>query len=124
MPDEEDVMGLSKAERERGYRPVPQPNEQHIAVLRRVARGFLLVTHTTGKDGSPVTLYTYEDGTPMTSLNKKGDNSRVVARMVAEGWLIPIENEALPFHGEPMSPQRCRARTIADGPTPRFVKNA
>ncbi len=110
---------LSKAEREAGYRAVPRPTPQQTAVLRRVARGFLLVTYT---EKGPI--FTYEDGSRMTSLNKKGDNSRIVAHMIAEGWLIPVGKEVLPFAGEPMPPQRYRARTIEDGLLPRVVKDA
>lgn len=112
-------MSLSKNERALGWRLVARPNEQQVAVLRRVAKGFLLVTQ-----GIKGKQYSYEDGSPITSLNKKGDNSRAIARMIAEGWLIPVEKEVLPFAGEPMPPQRYRARTVADGPLPRFIQDA
>lgn len=110
-------MGLTKAERELGYRPTPQPNEQQVAVLRRVARGFLLVTHT-----DKGAVYSYDDGTRLASLSKTGENDRIIKRMIAEGWLLPIDKETLPFAGEAMPPQRYRARTVADGALPRFTK--
>lgn len=110
-------MGLTKDERMAGYRPVPQPNEQQVAILRRVALGFLLVTQ--GEKGP---VYTYDDGSPLPNLSRTVGNERSVKRMIAEGWLMPIEGEALPFHSAPTPPQRYRARTVEDGALPRFVK--
>ncbi len=111
---------LSKAEREMGYRPVPQPTEPEVAILRRVAGGFLLRTET---EKGP--LFHYEDGSRMTSLEKplsKTDDAKRIDRMVARGYLIAMKGETLP-HLKDAPPQRYRARTPSDGPLPKFTKD-
>ncbi len=107
---------LSKAEREKGYRPVPQLRPEEVAVLRRVSRGALLRTNRENKPP----LFTYEDGTAMTRLSRDGEREEeAVYRMVKHGWLIPIEGETLI---EGCAAQRYRARTAQDGPTPKFIR--
>jgi hypothetical protein len=115
-------MALSKAEREAGYRPVPQPSPEQVTVLRRVSAGYLMRTHRVDDNGKSRVEFSYEDGSRMTSLAKPGarcDDEKIVNGMIANGWLIPIEGETL-IDGAP--PQRYRARTAEDGPLPRFVK--
>ena len=116
-------MVLSKDEREAGYRSVPQPSPEQVAVLRRVASGYLTVTRGTDEKGRPSVEYTYDDGAQMTLLGKIGaDQERAVTWMVACGWLISIPNEALPLiEGEAGQPQRYRVRTLADGPLPKWI---
>jgi len=104
---------LSKAEREEGYRSVPQPRPEEVAVLRRVSRGALLRTNR--EDKPP--LFTYEDGTRLSRDGQREEEA--IDRMIKHGWLIPIEGEVL-FEG--CSAQRFRARTIEDGPTPKFIR--
>ena len=114
-------MALSKAEREDGWVSVPQPTPLEVAVLRRVARGYLLRTNGEDRKGNLATWFTYDDGTPMSHLTKKGfwqDELRAVERMVDNGWLIPVEGESI-LDGPP---QRYRARTVKDGPLPKFVR--
>lgn len=108
-------MPLSKAEREAGFRPVPQPSEYTAAILRRVAAGFLLVTHVE-EEGKTVTRYTYDDGTPIRDQKGHALSSRAIAQMIKHRWLIPIDGESM-FDGPP---QRYRSRTLADGPLPRW----
>ena len=109
-------MSLTRAERDAGYRAVPQPGEHTTMILRRVARGFLLVTQT--PDGR--TLYCYDDGTPIH--NEKGGpvTSSAIKAMIRNGWLIPIRGESL--LGEDGPPQRYRARTLQDPVLPRWRK--
>ncbi len=106
---------LSKAEREEGYRTVPQPTPLQVAILRRIAAGFLLRTHT-----DKGACFTYDDGSALSSMTKGALREReAIEAMVRRGLLIPIEDETL-IEGVP--PQRYRARTPADGPLPRFTK--
>jgi hypothetical protein len=108
-------MGLTKSERDAGYRPVPQPGEYTVGILRRVARGFLLVTHT--EDGQ--TLYCYDDGTVISDKKGRAVSGRAVREMIKNGWLIPVKGESLLEDGPP---QRYRARTPEDGLLPRWRK--
>lgn len=105
-------MALSKAEKEAGYVAVPQPTPAMTAILRRVAMGHLQATHT--EEG---VVYTYDDGTPI-AYGKRPISKGVVEGAAKQGWLIPVKGESM-FEGPP---QRYRARTIDDGPLPRFYK--
>lgn len=107
-------MGLSKTERDAGYKAVPQPGEHTLAILRRVARGFLLVTQNEGR-----TLYCYDDGTPVRNSNGGEIAGHQIKAMIKRGWLLPIKGESLLTDGPP---QRYRARTIEDGLLPRWRK--
>lgn len=106
-------MGLSKAERDAGYRPVPLPSEHTSVILRRVAAGFLMVTHCENGER----LYCYEDGTPVRDAKERPIDGRMVRAMIRQGWLLPVGGESLLKDGPP---QRYRARTPADGPLPRW----
>lgn len=108
-------MSLSKAEREAGFRPIPQPSPGVAVILRRVARGSLMVTHT--EDGQ--TLYCYEDGTVICDAKGRALTGRAVKRMINEGWLLPIDGGSFLEHGPP---QQYRARTVTDGPLPRWER--
>lgn len=105
-------MGLSKAARDAGYRPVPQPSEHTALILRRVAGGHLMVTHAA--DG---TQYCYEDGTPVRDSKGREIKPRAIRAMIKNRWLIPIEGESFLQDGPP---QRYRARSPADGPLPKW----
>ena len=105
-------MGLSKTERDAGYKAVPQPGEHTIAILRRVARGFLLVTQHEDR-----TVYCYDDGTKIRNSQGGLVTGRQVKAMIRHGWLLPIKGESLITDGPP---QRYRARTVEDGPLPRW----
>lgn len=107
-------MSLTKREKEAGYRPVPLPTATVTNILRRVAKGFLMVTHC--EDGE--VLYCYDDGTVIRDHKRRVLSKRAINHMIREHWLIPIEGESM-FGGPP---QRYRARTVDDGPLPRFVK--
>src|SRR5262245_26372183 len=105
-------MSLSKEERDAGYRSIPQPTPDVAVILRRVARGFLMVTHT--EDGE--TLYCYEDGAIIRDSKGRALTGRAVKQMIRQGWLLPIDGGSFLEHGPP---QQYRARTVADGPLPR-----
>jgi hypothetical protein len=102
--------------------PAPQPPPHVVGILRRCAAGFILATHTTDDKDRPVTRYCYDDGAVIRDRRSLPLDSRAINHMVAEGWLIPINGEALPLNGEEGPPQRYRARTVADGLLPRFRK--
>ena len=86
----------------RGKPVLPTPAD--MAILRRAARGFVMVTII---DGAP--RYSYEDGTPVSLREKNDSGARHFKKLVAEGWLVPEEGDAL-FEGGP--PQRYRARSL------------
>lgn len=104
-------MALSRAEKDAGYKAVPQPSPRMTEILRRVAAGCLLATQT--ENG---TIYTYDDGTPVRYGKHMLSDSNVKSA-VTHGWLIPIKGESM-FDGPP---QRYRARMVEDGPLPRFI---
>lgn len=112
-------MSLTKNEREQGYLEPPRPSPHTVAILRRVARGYLLVTHGTNDKNRPEIIYCYDDGTGVRDFRGKPISSRKIHTMVAEGWLIPVKGESLFPDG---TPQRYRARTLEDGMLPRIIK--
>lgn len=61
-----------------------RPSEREVAMLRRIARGRLLVTMI---DGEPV--YSYDDGSTC--------DQRGAARLVRMGWVVPDDK---PLIGE------------------------
>jgi hypothetical protein len=122
----ETEMALSEADKEAGYRLVPQPNDREVTILRRIAAGYLLFTQSV-KDGE-AGRYTYDDGKPiMVEEMRRGTRSTIPMddkhfnRLTAHGWLLPIEGETLI---EGCTAQRWRARTTSDGVLPRAVKVA
>ena len=80
------------------------PTNHQTAILRRIARGFLLVTLR--QDDDP--LITYEDGTRISfqGVEKPMDQVR---RWVRNGWLIPDRGDSLYDFAEA---QVYRARTL------------
>lgn len=112
-------MSLTKREKEAGYKSVPQPTEHDAKILRRVAKGFLLVTLGKNDNGETVTRYCYDDGTPICDQKGRHLSTRAVNRMIRQHWLLPVKGESLWGDGPP---QRYRARTVDDGPLPRFMR--
>jgi len=108
-------MSLTKAEKEAGYRQLAQPSSHTANILRRIARGYLLVT----QDDENKTVYCYDDGTPVHDFKGLLLTTRAVSHMVREGWLIPIKGETLFADG---TPQRYRARTLGDPILPRWTR--
>jgi hypothetical protein len=111
-------MGLSKDEREAGYKQKPLPSDHAMAILRRVARGTVNVTIGADDNGRPRTWFCYEDGHVVR--NAKGEELSVSAfnRMVSQGWLVPVEGGSFLEDGPP---QQYRARTPDDPPLPRIT---
>lgn len=107
-------MTLTKAEREAGYKQLPQPSPFITSILRRVARGYLLVT----QDADNKTIYCYDDGTPVYDFKGRPITTRAISHMAREGWLLPIKGETLFPDG---TPQRYRARTLDDPILPRWT---
>lgn len=105
-------MGLSKAEREAGYKSVPLPSDYTTAILRRVARGSINVTLT--EKGAE---YRYDDGTLVCTQKGAPLSASAFNRMVREGWLLPIEGGSFLEDGPP---QQYRARRPDDPALPRF----
>jgi hypothetical protein len=113
-------MALSQVEKEAGYKTVPQPPVWAQPILRRIGRGYLMLT--LGEKGATAS---YDDGTPVRIERRKNGVLVHEPMSVAEtedwarrGWLIPIDGERL-FEGFP--PQRYRTRNPTDGPLPRIV---
>ena len=80
------------------------PTPQDVAILRRAALGYIIVTHI---DGKP--QYNYEDGTPVTLRESHHDNGqRHFNKLVAEKWLGGDSGDSL-FPDDPQ-PQIYRAR--------------
>ena len=80
----------------RQRRPV-LPTKDDVAILRRAASGFVLVTMIEGKR-----RYTYEDGAPVTlrCTTKDLNGEHHFQRLVNEGWLVPEKGGGL-FGDEP-----------------------
>jgi hypothetical protein len=119
-------MALSEADKDAGYRMVPQPSPREVSILRRIASGYLLFTQSVpdGKSGR----FAYDDGTPIVVEEmRRGTRSTIPMddkhfhRFTANGWLLPIEGETLI---EDSTAQRWRARSANDAPLPRVVKVA
>ena len=119
-------MALSEADKEAGYRMVPQPSPREVSILRRIAAGYLLFTQSVpdGKSGR----FAYDDGSPITVEEiRRGTRSTVPMddkhfhRFTTNGWLLPVEGEVL---FEDCLAQRWRARNASDGLLPRVVKVA
>lgn len=84
-------------------RPV-LPTSQDVAILRRAALGYIVVTMI---EGDP--QYNYDDGSPVTLRPSRGDDGKAhFAKLVAEGWLVPDKGDSL-FPDDP-NPQIYRAR--------------
>jgi hypothetical protein len=69
------------------YRKPPAPSEEEVAILRRIARGSLVVTHTSDGDE-----YTYEDGSRVSHPGRKGFP---LAKFVKNGWIVPVQGESM-----------------------------
>jgi len=75
---------------------LPTPHE--VAIMRRAAGGFIIVTMV---DGSP--RYSYEDGSPVGFIESTKENhpgQRQFSRMVNEGWLVGDRGDSL-FEDQP-----------------------
>jgi hypothetical protein len=75
-----------------------RPNEHEVAILRRIARGYLLVTMVEGKP-----IYCYDDGTRIGSGNRNRDpfGERQLLRFVQNGWIVPVKGEGLISDAQP-----------------------
>lgn len=112
-------MGLSKEERDAGYRTRPLPSAHVTAVLRRVAGGSISVTLGEDERGNPRTWFCYDDGTVVRDHKRRELSEQAFNRMVREGWLIPVEGGSLLEDGPP---QQYRARKPSDPLLPRIIK--
>jgi hypothetical protein len=78
----------------------PAPTEHEVAILRRIARGALLMTMI---DGEPAA--TYDDGAAIATFKGERFNDRMLKRFLKNGWLIPVKGESL-LGGQDETPQR------------------
>ncbi len=78
----------------------PVPTEHEVAILRRIARGALLMTMI---DGEPCA--TYEDGAAIRTIKGESFNDRSLKRFLKNGWVKPVKGESL-LTGEDDTPQR------------------
>lgn len=104
------ALRYTKGDKRRGIPPKPVlPTKEDVAILRRCAVGYIVVTMI---DGSP--QYNYDDGTTVTLINRKigvgryDNGEKHFARLVKERWLIGDKNDCL-FPDDPQ-PQIYRAR--------------
>jgi hypothetical protein len=84
------------------------PTKEEVAILRRCAAGYIVVTMV---DGSP--QYNYEDGISVTLLHSRrggthDNGEKHFARLVNERWLVGDKKDCL-FPDDPQ-PQIYRAR--------------
>src|SRR6185295_4342798 len=72
------------------WRRAMLPNRRAVEILRRAARGAVVVRPTVVR-GVPVTRFCYEAGEPI--LNERGYDLTLwsFCRMVRTGWLLPVE---------------------------------
>lgn len=66
------------------------PTPEDVAILRRAAAGFVLVSIIDGK-----MRVSYEDGTPVSPRWRDPSGARMLQKMVSNGWLIPDKNDTL-----------------------------
>ena len=107
------ALRYTKGNESRNIKPrAVLPTTEDVAILRRCAAGYIIVTMI---DGKP--QYTYEDGSPVTLRPLKrrtaishDDGERNFARLVREGWLIGDKGDCL-FQDNPQ-PQIYRARKL------------
>lgn len=104
------ALRYTKENKRKKIAPKPiLPTIEEVAILRRCAAGYIVVTMI---DGSR--HYNYEDGTPVTLLNSRigagtyDNGERHFARLVDERWLVGDKNDSL-FADDPR-PQIYRAR--------------
>jgi hypothetical protein len=101
MPNAGHAIRYTEGNDRKGIKPKPVlPTPQDVAILRRAAAGYIIVTMQHGWPS-----YTYEDGSPVTL---HGNGQKHFVKLVAEGWLIPDKGDAL-FPDDPQ-PQIYRAR--------------
>ena len=86
--------GQYREDKATGRRSLKQalPNEHEVAILRRIARGHLLVTMVEGKE-----VYCYDDGTRINSGNRRAEpfSGRQLARFLQHQWIVPVQDESL-----------------------------
>jgi hypothetical protein len=109
---------LSRNEKDQGYRVGPGVSGHTLAIVRRIAGGFLMRTQRETDKESPIVEFTYDDGSLARKAKGQPLTEGDVARLCSQGILLPVDGEAL-FDDAP--PQRYRARTIDDGPLPRIL---
>lgn len=74
------------------FRPAPTPSPVEVAILRRIARGHLLVTQKTDERGGSSTHYCYDDGMALPHYGKMGFS---LHKFVSNGWLVAVPGETL-----------------------------
>ena len=82
-----DRLGLVPSAATGKFRQPARPTDKEVAILRRIARGFLLVTK--GEKGD---TFTYEDGSPVTHEGKHGFP---LTKFLHNRWIKPVEGEEL-----------------------------
>lgn len=94
------VSRVAEAQKKAGHynrktgavRMPPRPTQHQVAILRRIARGWLQITLEERGD-SKIEVYTYDDGAPIRDV--KGHALKSIARFVNNGWIVPVKGESL-----------------------------
>lgn len=80
-------------------RPLPRPTEHEVAILRRIARGYLLASMEPNGKGETEPVYRYDDGTPIHDI--KARRLASIERFVNNGWIVGVKGESLFEDGTP-----------------------